>query len=223
MKRRTPIEILDDDEVPKTKHTKRAPIVIDLSNDPPVNRTLHSQVINDEEIARLLQDSPQESRIQQTLDDASFARQLQTLEHSHNDDALLAARLQTEEYRIQNRRPVQHTIFRQSLLSNPENFRDDRNLDLSYEGLLDLAERNGEVKVKSLSDSIISRLDIVSYYHGLIKNDEPKCTICLSDYEEFEKLKRLPCLHLFHSDCVENWLKRVDSCPICRLSVASNL
>ncbi|KAG7213040.1 hypothetical protein KM043_002371 [Ampulex compressa] len=32
-----------------------------------------------------------------------------------------------------------------------------------------------------------------------------KCTICLSEFEDCESVRRLPCLHLFHTDCVDQW------------------
>ncbi|CAG0919403.1 unnamed protein product [Notodromas monacha] len=46
--------------------------------------------------------------------------------------------------------------------------------------------------------------------------EEDKCTVCLSDFEEGEDVRRLPCLHLFHRNCVDQWLTQNKACPICR-------
>ncbi|KAJ8669670.1 hypothetical protein QAD02_000929 [Eretmocerus hayati] len=46
-----------------------------------------------------------------------------------------------------------------------------------------------------------------------------KCTICLSEFEESEDVRRLPCMHLFHIDCVDQWLCTNSCCPICRVDI----
>ncbi|KAL8566460.1 hypothetical protein ACOMHN_015096 [Nucella lapillus] len=51
-------------------------------------------------------------------------------------------------------------------------------------------------------------------------DDHPeKCTICLSEFEEGEDVRRLPCMHLFHMDCVDQWLSTNKNCPICRVDI----
>ncbi|KAK6943456.1 Zinc finger, RING-type [Dillenia turbinata] len=48
------------------------------------------------------------------------------------------------------------------------------------------------------------------------------CSICLSVFEEGEKVKVLPqCRHAFHSGCVDKWLSSHPSCPFCRSSLGS--
>ncbi|CAK9820773.1 E3 ubiquitin-protein ligase RNF165 [Anthophora plagiata] len=46
-----------------------------------------------------------------------------------------------------------------------------------------------------------------------------KCTICLSEFENCETVRRLPCMHLFHIDCVDQWLCTNKRCPICRVDI----
>lgn len=47
--------------------------------------------------------------------------------------------------------------------------------------------------------------------------EETECCICLSEFEDGEKLKVLPgCKHCFHCLCVDNWLINHSSCPLCR-------
>jgi len=46
--------------------------------------------------------------------------------------------------------------------------------------------------------------------------EETRCQICMEDFEEGDDLRTLPCFHLFHSHCVDQWLKVNSICPICR-------
>lgn len=49
--------------------------------------------------------------------------------------------------------------------------------------------------------------------------EEEKCAICLVEYEDGESVKRLPCTHSFHTECVDRWLKVNRICPLCTQSI----
>ena len=53
---------------------------------------------------------------------------------------------------------------------------------------------------------------------GDIGLGDQQCTICMGDFEEDDTLKVLPCseLHAFHSECIQRWLNKQSSCPLCR-------
>ncbi|QHO13529.1 hypothetical protein HN51_071013 [Arachis hypogaea] len=47
-----------------------------------------------------------------------------------------------------------------------------------------------------------------------------ECSVCLSKFEDVEILRLLPkCKHAFHIDCIDHWLEKHASCPLCRHKV----
>jgi Ring finger domain len=103
--------------------------------------------------------------------------------------------------------------------------------DLSYETMLYLGERIGDVKTErwtmianrefeklptfNFSRSIQSEMDVCKD----ADDSENKCLICQCEYEIAEQLSRLPCDHCFHTGCVRQWLTEKDCCPYCRQSI----
>ena len=49
--------------------------------------------------------------------------------------------------------------------------------------------------------------------------DYGTCVICLEDNAKGDSQKCLSCPHSFHKECIDRWLKRVASCPICKKEV----
>ncbi|KAL5215896.1 hypothetical protein ABZP36_007297 [Zizania latifolia] len=50
--------------------------------------------------------------------------------------------------------------------------------------------------------------------------DDTQCSICLSEYKEKEILRIVPtCHHNFHIYCLDAWLVKQTTCPICRISL----
>jgi len=47
----------------------------------------------------------------------------------------------------------------------------------------------------------------------------PNCCICLSEIAKGEKTMLLPCGHMFHYECCMTWLKKNNTCPICRFEI----
>lgn len=47
--------------------------------------------------------------------------------------------------------------------------------------------------------------------------DKPSCAICMDEIEM--DAKPLPCMHVFHRPCIDRWLRRERSCPVCRKAV----
>ncbi|XP_031488391.1 E3 ubiquitin-protein ligase At1g63170 isoform X1 [Nymphaea colorata] len=60
-------------------------------------------------------------------------------------------------------------------------------------------------------------------WERLISAEDAVCCICLAKYVDNDELRELPCTHLFHSECVDKWLKINALCPLCKHEVGENL
>ncbi|KAG6475402.1 E3 ubiquitin-protein ligase RLIM-like [Zingiber officinale] len=96
--------------------------------------------------------------------------------------------------------------------------------DMSYEELLALAERIGNVST-GLSKEAVKSCIATRVYHSsqqMEDDEEKKCAICLEEYKGKDNLGRLECGHDFHVGCISEWLRMKNACPICREPASSN-
>ncbi|XP_044510361.1 E3 ubiquitin-protein ligase At4g11680-like isoform X2 [Mangifera indica] len=63
-----------------------------------------------------------------------------------------------------------------------------------------------------------SKLEIGNDVNGnsTSSNEDPECCICLAKYREKEEVRQLPCSHMFHLRCVDQWLRIISCCPLCK-------
>ena len=55
-----------------------------------------------------------------------------------------------------------------------------------------------------------------------LTQDKKECVICLEEFKYRDKTIILPCIHFFHNNCIKSWLKRDNSCPICKFEISRN-
>lgn len=104
---------------------------------------------------------------------------------------------------------------------------EDEEGNLSYDAMLQLGERIGDVKTerwaiqaKQFIEKLPSfRFDPSPVSGSDVDDSECKCLVCQCEYEKDEHLKKLPCGHCYHAGCVDQWLSTKDICPYCRQSV----
>ena len=49
--------------------------------------------------------------------------------------------------------------------------------------------------------------------------DNKNCVICLEDFVDKDHIICLPCIHVFHSDCIKSWLEKNNCCPTCKFEL----
>merc|ERR1719210_411153 len=52
--------------------------------------------------------------------------------------------------------------------------------------------------------------------HDLNPQEDATCSICLSTFARGDSAVRMPCGHLFHGDCIKEWLSNSNQCAVCR-------
>lgn len=94
-----------------------------------------------------------------------------------------------------------------------------RMLDLGQDEMDDIF---GEVASKGLSGELLKKLPchVISDENRDGYGESICCVICLQDIVTGDTVRRLPpCSHTFHLSCVDQWLVRHGSCPVCRQDV----
>ncbi|KAI9081829.1 hypothetical protein K1719_036091 [Acacia pycnantha] len=58
---------------------------------------------------------------------------------------------------------------------------------------------------------------------GNVKGSEEEltCSICLEQVKRGELVRSLPCLHQFHMNCIDPWLRQQAKCPVCKFRMGS--
>ncbi|KAJ8285451.1 hypothetical protein GJAV_G00026920 [Gymnothorax javanicus] len=122
----------------------------------------------------------------------------------------------------------------QHYLASPRMHHFPRNTSSAQVELLQLEDRLGSVN-RGAVQTTIERYTFPHKYKKrkpvdlkISMNEEEsdideKCTICLSMLEDGEDVRRLPCMHLFHQACVDQWLATSRKCPICRVDIETQL
>ncbi|KAL8460090.1 hypothetical protein ACS0TY_031852 [Phlomoides rotata] len=71
-----------------------------------------------------------------------------------------------------------------------------------------------------VSRSSINALPSIKISKKHIRADST-CAVCKERFELGSQVMKLPCKHLYHSDCIVPWLEQRNSCPVCRQQLTS--
>jgi len=133
--------------------------------------------------------------------DEALARSLQMEWNNENNDEMLALLLQEETER--RRREERFRRQKERMLRMQRELRRARSLDprfvdvdrMSYEELLALEERIGNVKSFAATKEEIQVLPVSIVEECDNQEEVGKCSICLGEFEKGNTLKTLPCFH----------------------------
>ncbi|XP_049343673.1 probable E3 ubiquitin-protein ligase ZFP1 [Solanum verrucosum] len=102
---------------------------------------------------------------------------------------------------------------------------------MTYEELLALGERIGNVSIGLSEDIIVANLktriflstETRSPLENVASDQDQKtvCVICQADFKDGEMIGILNCGHEYHEECVKKWLGVKNSCAICKSAALS--
>ena len=90
----------------------------------------------------------------------------------------------------------------------------------------DIIRNNPEIRNKDKDPDTIIKFLPVSEVKEIKQNvddndnNNKKCVICLCEFEVGDQVSALPCLHVFHTECIASWIKKHLQCPICKFEVS---
>jgi hypothetical protein len=67
-------------------------------------------------------------------------------------------------------------------------------------------------------DEELAKLQVVAFSE--LQTDEKNCSICLDEFLAESQLYTIPCKHLFHKECLADWVAENYKCPVCRGEIA---
>ncbi len=111
-----------------------------------------------------------------------------------------------------------------SLFRSKGSVRTTRNKGMGSESNATLTPLSGIHSLYTLAEGAL-RASVALRRHGKLEvfHNSKSCSICLEPYKNGEKVARSRnprCEHMFHLDCVVDWLKCRDECPLCRETFA---
>jgi mRNA-degrading endonuclease YafQ of YafQ-DinJ toxin-antitoxin module len=74
---------------------------------------------------------------------------------------------------------------------------------------------------------VLDKMKKIKFYE--VKNykdiiDEKECVICFNEFKNNEYVKIFGCgKHIFHEDCIKEWLQQDFRCPLCKYSIKKDL
>jgi hypothetical protein len=122
------------------------------------------------------------------------------------------------------------TTFNQDFQNNfSSNFRSNFISGNFISRILNIIQRNmrelNKHKQHPISEENIKKLKKFKLNEKYCKKEndgqyeKPNCCICLEEIEMGKETLLLPCGHMFHEGCCMNWLKKSNTCPVCRFEI----
>ncbi|KAJ9456752.1 E3 ubiquitin-protein ligase RING1 [Diplonema papillatum] len=105
----------------------------------------------------------------------------------------------------------------QNALRNATSMEDLINIDLPPGFFIDVDDNDQRASRKAVSELLLFTIPAAA------KPEQYTCVVCLESLPPRFKAKKMPCGHLFHEECLLEWLGKSNTCPTCRHAIPSVL
>ncbi|KAF5735910.1 NEP1-interacting protein 1 [Tripterygium wilfordii] len=90
-------------------------------------------------------------------------------------------------------------------------------IEVTFEEVPNLFDTGGSKGLPGHLVEKIPQIKITSNNNIDASGEKVSCSVCLQDFQMGETVRSLPhCNHMFHLPCIDKWLLRHGSCPMCR-------
>ena len=87
---------------------------------------------------------------------------------------------------------------------------------VKYDSTIVVPSKEGSTQLNNQCMKITGQNDDNAY----VISSQPNCSICLEDYNHFSIVSSNKfCGHVFHHDCIREWLLHERTCPVCRKEI----
>ena len=99
-----------------------------------------------------------------------------------------------------------------------DNMSNEEYLELAHGEIIEVIENKFE-DINSINNYFGNEFDL----NVLFNESNKTCSICLDEMNQIDKLRKMrDCEHIFHKDCIDNWLLIKSNCPYCRKDCSVN-
>ncbi|KAK6133684.1 hypothetical protein DH2020_032594 [Rehmannia glutinosa] len=95
-------------------------------------------------------------------------------------------------------------------------------VDLIREQFIDASTIYVDDQVVRMVPAIESSIESLERKKLLVGSAAGACVVCMEEFSEECEVVSMPCLHVFHADCIKKWLRTSHYCPICRFEMPTN-
>ncbi|GFY80400.1 RING/U-box superfamily protein [Actinidia rufa] len=87
----------------------------------------------------------------------------------------------------------------------------------SFEEVPNIFDTGGAKGLPGDSVKRLPKIKVTNNNNVDASGEKASCSVCLQDFQVGETVRSLPhCHHMFHLPCIDKWLVRHGSCPLCR-------
>ncbi|EXC35297.1 NEP1-interacting protein 2 [Morus notabilis] len=90
-------------------------------------------------------------------------------------------------------------------------------VETGFDEVTNIFDTGGSKGLPGDSVEKIPKIIITNNNNTDASGEKVSCSVCLQDFQLGETVRSLPhCNHMFHLPCIDKWLLRHGSCPLCR-------